>query len=145
MIDVLNQKTVVLTQPAAIIDDAAVTVAALDAAGVGFVTFEVLLGATDIALTVCKLTESDDDSSYSDVPGADFSVLPATLPSATDDNKVFAVQVNMLGRKRYLKMAVTVGNGSAGGFVAVLARLSRMQITPSTATDRGYGKELFAG
>lgn len=147
MIEALNQKLVVLTPPAAIVDNAAVTTATLDASDAGFVTIEVIFGATDIAVSAMKLRESDDSgmSGAADVPGADFSVLPATLPDADADNLAFAIQVNMLGRKRYLDLSLTVGDGSAGTYVVVLARLSRMQTTPSTASGRGYSQELFAG
>jgi len=147
MIEVLKQKTVVLTPPAAIVDNAAITTAILDAIDAGWVTFEAIFGAMDIAVSVMKLTESDDSgmSGATDVPLGDFSVSPATLPSATDDNNVFAVQVNMLGRKRYLDLSLTVGDGSAGTFVVVLARLSRLSTIPSTAAGRGYTQELFAG
>lgn len=147
MIPALNQKTVIVASPAAIVDNAPVTTSILDTLRVGWVTYEIILGATDIAIAALKLTESDDEamSGATDVPGADFSVSPATLPSATDDNTIVAIQVNMLGRKRYLDLTLTAGDGAAGTFVVVLARLSRMQTTPSTATDRGYGQELFAG
>jgi hypothetical protein len=148
MINALNEKVVVLTPPGAIVDNAAVTTASLDCLGVGWVTIEVYLGPTDIAVAALKLRESNDDGSsdaYADVPAADFSVSPATLPSATDDNHVFAIQVNMLGRKRYLDLTLTGGDGTAGAYFMVVARLSRMQTTPSTASDRGYTQELFAG
>lgn len=145
MIDALNQKVVFLTDPAAIVDNAAFTTTVLDCLGVEFVTIVVRLGALDIAPTVFKLRESDDDSTYSDVPLGDFSVLPATLPAATDDNKSYAVQVNMLGRKRYLDLSLTGGDGTAGTYAVAFAILSRMQTTPSTAADRGFEQELFAG
>jgi hypothetical protein len=147
MIEALNQETRVVTPPAAIIDNAAVTTAAVDCFGAGWVTFEVIFGAMDIAVAVMKLTESDDSgmSGAVDVALGDFSVLPATLPSATADNLIFAIQVNMLGRKRYLDLSLTAGDGSAGTYVTVLARLSRLQKTPSTAATRGYSQELFAG
>lgn len=147
MIDVLNQKIVGLTPPAVIVDNAAFTTATLDAVDAGWVTFIVYLGALDIAPAVFKLQESDDSgmSGATDVPGADFSVSPATIPAATDDNLFFAVQVNMLGRKRYLDLSLTGGDGSAGTYAVVLAILSRMQTTPSTAAGRGFSQELFAG
>lgn len=145
MIDVLNQKIVGVTPPAAIVDNAAFTTASVDARGAGFVTFIVYLGALDIAVAAMKLRESDDDSTYTDVPGADFSVSPATLPSATDDNKFYAVQVNMLGRKRYLDLSLTGGDGTVGTYATVFAILSRLATTPSTAAGRGFAQELIAG
>ncbi len=144
MIEALNQKTVIVTPPAAIVDNAAVTTSAVDCIDAGWVTFEIIFGAMDIAVSALKLRESDDDSTYSDVPGADFSV-DGTLPADDADNTIVAIQVNMLGRKRYLDLSFTAGNGAAGTYSVVLARLSRMQTTPSTAASRGYAQELFAG
>jgi len=148
MINVLNQKLVGVTPPAAIIDNAAAVTAAVDCLGARFVTFIVYLGALDIAVAVMKLRESNDDGSldaYADVPNADFSVLPATLPGASDDNHFFAIQVPMLGRKRYLDLSLTLGDGSAGTYVTVFAILSELETAPSTASDRGFTQELFAG
>lgn len=145
MIDALTQKIVGVTPPAAIVDNAAFVTASIDCSGVGWVTFIVYLGALDIGLVALKLRESDDDSAYSDVPGADFSVLPATLPSATDDLKFYAVQVPMLGRKKFLDLTMTGGDGTLGTFATVFALLSRIDTTPQKAADRGFAQELFAG
>jgi hypothetical protein len=148
MIPVLNQKILSVTPPAAIVDNAAFTTASVDCLGAGWVTFIVYLGALDIAVAAMKLRESDDDGvadAYADVPGGDFSVSPAVLPAADKDNNLYAVQVNMLGRKRYLDLSLTGGDGTAGTFATVFAILSRLQTTPSTASDRGFTQELFAG
>jgi hypothetical protein len=147
MIEALNQQIVGVTPPAAIVDNAAFTTATLDTLGASWVTFIVYLGALDIAVAAMKLRESDDSgmSGATDVPGADFSVSPATLPAATDDNKFYAVQVNMLGRKRYLDLSLTGGDGTVGTFATVFALLSRLQTTPSTAAGRGFAQELLAG
>lgn len=147
MINALNFKVVQLTPPGAIVDDAGFTTAILDTLGVGWVTFLVALGATDIALAAFKLQESDDSgmSGAADVPNGDFSVAPATLPGADDDDNLFAIHVNTLGRMRYLDLVLTAGDGSTGTYADVKAILSRMQTTPSTATDRGFTQELFAG
>jgi len=147
MIHALNQKIVGVTPPAAIVDNAAFTTATLDASEAGWVTFIVYLGALDIALAAFKLRESDDSgmSGATDVPGGDFSVSPATLPADTVDNSFYAIQVNMLGRKRYLDLSLTGGDGSAGTFATVFALLSRLETTPSTAAGRGFAQELIAG
>jgi hypothetical protein len=81
-----NVKTVGITPPAAIIDNAAATTASVDTKGFSKARIVVYLGALDIAVSAMKLRHSDDDSTYSDISGADFSVSPLTLPSATDDN-----------------------------------------------------------
>jgi len=146
MIEQLNLKFVSVTPPAAINDNTAYTTATIDTLGWDYVTFVVYFGAMDIAMAVLKLTESDDSgmSGAVDVSGGDFSVSPATLPSATDDNHFFAVSVNMNnGRKRYLDLSATAGDGSAGTYAAIFAILSRGKITPYTASDRGFTQQLI--
>jgi hypothetical protein len=145
MLQALTFKRKAVVVPAAIKNNASFTVIDIDAMSAGWVTFCVLLGALDIALTALKVQESDDDSTFTDVTGTDFSVSPATLPAATDDNNLFGVQVNMLGRKRYLRLVATMGNGVAGGFLVAWAELHRNQGQPETAADRGFTQELFAG
>ncbi len=147
MIDVLNMKIVPVIDPAAIKNNGAFTVIEVDASECGHVTFVVRLGATDIAMTALKLKESDTsgDSGATDVPNADFSVSPATLPSATDDNKFFAIQVPMLGRKRYLTLSAAAGNGSTGTFAYAFAILSDLANSAYQAAGRGFAQELFAG
>lgn len=144
MIKTQDIKFVSVTPPAAIIDNAAATTASVDTKGWSYCTFLVYLGALDIAVSVMKLRESDDDSTYADVTGADFSVSPLTLPSATDDNKMFAIFVNCAGaRKRYLDLSLTLGDGAAGTYVTVLAMLSRGGTSPSTATLRGLSQQAI--
>lgn len=132
--------------PAAIIDDAAATGIAIDCVGAASAEIMLHLGATDIALTVCKLTECDTSGgTYTDVTGGDrdgdldFDGSAMTLPSATDDNKTFVWQVNLIGKKRFLKLAVTVGDGTAGAFVTADYRLSDLSIAPETSTGFAGG------
>lgn len=137
-------KYVNVTPPAAIVDNAAFTTAAVDTKGYDEVAFLVALGALDIALTAFKVQESDaSGSGYADVSGADFSVSPLTLPAATDDNKLYLVTVNMVGRKRYLDLSLTGGDGAAGTYACVIAMLGRGQQIPATASARGLGQQAF--
>jgi len=147
MIDVMNMKIVEVIAPGAIKDNAAFTVVEIDTLGAGHVTIVFHFGAMDIAMAVLKLKESDTtaDGAATDVPGADFSVLPATLPSATDDNHFYAIQVPMLGRKRFLTLSATAGDGSAGTYGEAFAILSDLAAAPYTAADRGFTQELIAG
>lgn len=145
MIQSLKNKIVAITPPAAIVDNAAFTTAVIDTLGFRFITIVVLLGALDIALAALKLRESDasDMTGAVDVAGADFSVSPATLPAATDDNKLYAIHVNVIGRKRYLDLSMTGGDGAAGTFATAFAILSQAEAVPSSVTDRGYAQELI--
>lgn len=140
----LAQKALAVTNPGAIVDNAAFTTATIDTKGFAFVTIILLLGAMDIALAALKLRESDDSgmSGAVDVDGADFST-DATLPGATDDNKLYAIHVNLKGRKRYLDLSLTGGDGSAGTYAAALAILSDAEEAPSSAEGRGFAAELI--
>lgn len=145
MFNLQNCKFVNVTPPAAIVDNAAFTTAIVDTRGFREVLFLVTLGALDIAVAAMKLQESDDSgmSGAVDIAGADFSVLPLTLPSATDDNKLYGIFVDMRGRKRYLDLSLTGGDGATGTFATVLAVLSRAEETPNTAAERGLAQQAI--
>ena len=150
-----DTKMVVVTAPAAIVDDASLTTNVIDTRGYGECLVSVILGATDIALTACKLQEADAASdattltSGADVTGAiygtstDASGAVVALPTATDDGKIFTFRVKCGGsRKRYLKPVVTFGNGTSGGFATVIAMLSKASILPNSNTEKGIGGTL---
>lgn len=139
-----TSKVLNVTPPAAIVDNAAFTTAAVDTKGYRRCTFLVVLGALDIALAAFKLRESDDDGSadaYADVDGADFSV-DGVLPAATKDNKIYAIRVDLRGRERYLDLTLTGGDGTLGTYATVIAILENPEIIPTTAAGRGLEAEL---
>lgn len=147
-------KLVSITPPAARVDNAAFTTAAIDTQGFNKLRVVVYLGDTDIAMTQLKLTESDDSgmSGETDIVGCIYgtSTNPDTgttsaLPSATDDNKFFVFHVDLKGRKRYIDLKATAGDGSAGTFAAAFADLYEAIAVPSTAATRGAAANLFAG
>lgn len=149
MIQALTTKKVAVIQPAAIVDDAAWTCVAVDTKGWDYCVIDCILGATDIAMALLKLTESDDDSSYSDVPGTTYGTSvndtgsASTLPSSTDDNKLFGFAVDCRARKRYLKLAATGGDGAAGAYLAAIATLSRGEQGSLTAAQAGYSQRMI--
>jgi hypothetical protein len=135
------RKFVSVTPPAAIVDNAAFTTAAVDTKGWKQVTFIVFLGALDIAIASAKVRHSDssDMSNSSDLStgGTDF-----TLPIATDDNTVLQFNVDMRGRKRYVDLEITGGDGATGTFLSVIAELSRGETTPASAAGRGLSLDV---
>ena len=149
MIPTQITKTVSITPPGAIVDDTSYTTAAVDTKGWEYATIYVYLGATDIAMAALKVQESDDNSAYSDVTGLVYGTSTnsagstSTLPSATDDNKFFAFHVDLKGRKRYLDLVATAGNGAAGTYLTAWAVLSRGKEFPNSATERGLSQELM--
>lgn len=145
-----HDKFVMITAPGALVDAASLTTTAIDTAGYSYCRVLVVLGATDIDITALKVQESDDSgmSGAADVTGLvygtslDIAGSTSSLPSATDDDKCFAFEINLQGRKRYLDLVATVGNGSVGGYVTAFALLSRASDVPVTKTERGYGNIL---
>lgn len=145
-------KLVAITPPAAIVDNASYTTTAVDTFGFNKLKVTVFLGATDIAMTALKLQESDDSgmSGAADISGAVYgtSTNPDTgsasaLPSATDDNKFFVFYVDLKGRKRYIDLVATAGDGTAGTFMTAWAELSDALTVPSTAAGRGAAANLI--
>ena len=140
-----NLKAVNTTSPRVINDNTAYTTATLDTIGFDEALFIIQFGAMDIAVAALKLQESNDSgmSGATDITGADFSVSPATLPSATADDTLVAIHVKLGGvRKRYLDLSFTAGDGAAGTYASVLTLLSKAEAYPGNATDRGFGQLL---
>jgi hypothetical protein len=137
--------------PRAILNANSWTTVEIDTLGAAYLEVAVLLGATDIALTALKLGESDTTGgggSYTDITGAVFGTSTnsagstSSLPSATDDNKIFLFNIDLKGRKRFLSLTATIDSGSTGGFLAAMARLTRLETSPSTAARYGASQVL---
>lgn len=148
-----NQKIVLITPPGAIIDDAALTTAAVDCKGYRQCDIYVIIGATDIALAALSVSQSDDDSSYAALTNANFATglmpdgVAAVLPAAsgaTGDNTVHKVSIDLRGKKRYMDLQATGGNGSSGAYIMAFAILSRPEEMPNTMAERGLAQELVA-
>ena len=134
-----------VTPPAAIVDNAAYTTTEIDTNGFDYCVVVVYIGATDIAMAACKVQESDTSGSgFADVSGLDtdgdtnIAGGTATLPTATDDNKFILFEIDLRGRKRYLDLSITAGNGTAGTFATAFAVLCRGNTSPGNViADRG--------
>ena len=140
-----NVKVVNVTPPAAIVDNTDFSTTAIDTAGYGKLAVYFSLGATDIAMAALKLQESDDSgmSGAADITGLVYGASGApALPTADDDNKVFGFFVNLAGRKRYIDVVATAGNGSAGTYGSCLAVLYNGEGINS-ATERGLAANLI--
>lgn len=148
MIAPFDRKMVSVTPPAAIYDNASLTTASIDTKGWDYAVITVYLGAMDIAMAALKVQESDTDSSYGDITGAIYGTSnndtgsASTLPSATDDNSFVTFFIDLRGRKRYLDLVATCGDGAAGTFAAAWCELYRGQDAPRTAAEAGYGQRI---
>lgn len=151
MLTALHRKMVAITNPAAIVDNAAVTTATINTAGYRYLVINLLLGATDIAVASLKVQESDDSgmSGAADITGtimgtsANDTGSTSTVPSATDDNKFFQWCIDLRGRKQYIDLVLTGGDGTSGAFFCAWAELWRAEQTPLTATQAGISQRFL--
>jgi len=144
-------KYVSITPPAAIVDNASFTTAEIDTNGFNHMTVVVYLGATDIAMTALTITESDTTGSgHAAVTGlvwgtsTNIDGSTSALPSATDDNTFQIADIDLRGRKRFIDVTATMGDGTVGGFVTILGILSRASQTPKSMSDIGANEVLRA-
>lgn len=141
-----NVKFVNVCAPGAINDNADFTTNAIDTAGFGKLAVIFQLGATDIAMTALKLQQSDD-SGMSGAADISATVFGATgnpsLPSATDDNKMYAFHVSLQGKKRYIDLVATAGNGSLGTYGSAIAVLYNGNDFDPNATDQNVGAVVY--
>ena len=144
MIPALADKVIFVTPPGAKIDNTSPTTGEIDTLGFAYLRYIVGIGDLDIAVAAMKVTESDTaGSGHGDITGADFSVSPASLPGATDDNKLYAICINLKGRKRYIDLTLTGGDGSTGAYFTVIAELSKASSGPLTAAEQGFAQRLI--
>lgn len=142
-------KYVAITPPAAIVDDASFTTNEIDTAGWDYLEIIGLLGATDIAMVALAVTESDTSGSgHANVTGlvwgtsTNIDGTTSALPSATDDNTIQIAQIDLRGRKRYIDVTATGGNGTNGAYFTIIGRLSRGENTPTTVAQMGANEVL---
>lgn len=137
-----------LIPPQVIRDNTSWTGTEIDTRGYDYLTVIFHLGATDIAMAALKLQSGDVSGTLTDVTGANFASGTAidgtatALPSATDDNKVFAVQVDLRGQKRYWNVIATAGDGTAGTYLSAVAVLSRGGVNTGAVADIVDGKVI---
>lgn len=143
-----NWKFIGITPPAAIIDNASATTAEIDTKGFDKLRIFAYLGAMDIAMTALKVGEGDTSGSMTDITASVFGTATdiegatSALPSATDDNKAFCWEIDLKGRKRYLDVVATCGDGAAGTFIALFAFGLQNNACPVTKAGHGVGGML---
>lgn len=149
MNELQKTKFVNVTPPAAIKDNAAWTTAEIDTLGWDYLTLVVILGATDIAIAALTVTESDTSGSgHANVTGliwgtsTNIDGSTSALPSATDDNTIQVAEIDLRGRKRYIDITATAGDGTAGTYLCILGILSRGKEAPVSISERGCNEIL---
>lgn len=143
----LGSKYGILISPTAIVDNASWTTNEIDTAGYDYLKIHFILGANDIAIAALAVTESDTSASgHANVTGlvASGTTGDGRLPTATDDDNIFSFFVDLRGRKRYIDVTATNGDGTVGGYAAGMYELCRAKETPTTSSEQGLGGRFIA-
>ena len=133
-----------LVLPGARVNNASYTSNYVDTKGYQFAHVMIRLGATDIAMAALKLQHSDknDGTGLTDISGCDFSVAPATLPTSGNTNKAFTIDVDLRGKKRYLYLVATAGNGTLGTYLISECLLALGDVEPNTAALKNVAQAI---
>lgn len=149
-----DHKIVEVIAPAAIVDNAAFTTKVIDTLGFRYAEIYLHIGALDIAVAGLKVQESDVAASATALTGgtditesivgtaANDTGSTSSLPSATADNTFQKFEIDLRGRKRYLDLVFTGGDGAAGTFASAFAILSRGEKAPTSASDKGCAQVM---
>jgi hypothetical protein len=142
-------KVVSITPPAVISDNATLTTGEIDTRGWDHLDIFVYEGATDIAMAALSITESDTSGSgHANITGlvwgtsTNIDGTTSALPSATDDNLFQLGQIDLRGRKRYIDVTATTGDGAAGTYIAIFGILRRANVSPTSASEMGCNEVL---
>lgn len=152
MIAAQNTKAIQVLQPTAVAAETE-TAVEIDTLGFDYLNIYVICGALQAALTACKLSEGDTSGGvFTDIAAATVGNAAcldvegsAVALSALDDNDALAYQVNLIGRKRFIKFTsdTAAGGTSTHAVLAILSRRGEIEgdtnanyITASTGTAK---------
>lgn len=137
MIHSQNEK-VVASVPTAAVGATSTATLTIDTLGYDSASIAVMRAgnASTVFANVLKVSEGDTTSSYSDVTalvggGTGGFDIPAAS-SDTDTTNIVKIDVDCKAKGRYLKVTYTPGVSAT---VGIVARLSRAEVSPASATD----------
>lgn len=136
MLALQNVKFQKMIVPASI-SSATATEIECDTKGYDYLTVIVQLGDVPANMTVLKLQETDTSGSGE----ADFTGSAFTAPTAAGgDSDVLVAFIDLRKRKRYISIVATAGAGTT--FLSAIGILSRAEVSPTSATERGIDEQL---
>lgn len=135
-IDMQNAKIVPMLRP---IDatGATLTDVEVDTQGWDYLTVIVTIGNIAANMTTLKLQESDTTGASE----ADFTGSAFTAPTSSSDNTIVAAFIDLRKRKRFISTVATGGAGAT--LIAAVGILTRGEVTPTSATERGLTEQLI--
>lgn len=144
MIPIQETKLVILVRPQLKDNGAFANLASADLSGWGHARIYFIMGDTDIGVGsvtagAAPQLEEDDVSAFSSPTDITNAKLADAI-SATEDNKAFAIDLDLAKtHKRYVRpKAPTAGDGTVGANMTIIAILSKPEgNTPVTAAHQG--------
>jgi hypothetical protein len=108
-----------------------------------YVKFLVCLGtaAATNAPTALIVAEGDSTTAFDNIPALAGGTGFTVAGRGTTNPVSYALFVNGLGRKRYLRLSLTTGSAAAATIVATKTRLDEI---PSTAAGMGHVQAVIA-
>ncbi len=149
MIPAQDTKYIMMTPPVALVSDASLLTTEIDCKGWDYLQIVMSLGVCDGIFTALAVTESDSTgANHANVTGLVFATSTnidgdtSAFPTASADNTIYAFDIDLRGRKRFIDLTATIDATSSGDFATVLAILSRAEQSPTLATSRGCAEVL---
>lgn len=142
MIDVQNQKRVVLLAPQFKNNGAFLNNGYVDVSGWGHLRVEMIVGTTDVIIGSTDTShapklEADDDSGFGGVGDVEGAALSGVI-AADDGDKVFAIDVDLRkSHKRFYRVNAPTAGNVTGANLCIIATLSDPQIGPDSAAEQG--------
>jgi hypothetical protein len=138
-----------MTPPVALVTGGSILTTEIDTIGWDYLQVVMSLGVTDGIFTTLSITEADvSATSHTAVTGLVYDVSAnidgdtSSIPGISDSNNIFAFDIDLRGRKRFIDLTGTVDGTGSGAFASVIAILSRAEDTPVTMTQRGCNEVL---
>ncbi len=149
MIELQNVKKVAAIQPNDSVNAvAAAGVTSVDTLGFDYAVVDIMLGTVEVASTKLQVKQSDTSlnavawAASTDViadfnGGTTIAGGTAALPGNNSDNKIYSVEIDLRGKKRYLAVHYVGGTANTNAASAAIVTLGRAATAPTTAANKG--------
>lgn len=136
-IDMQNAKFALSLAPISV-NGTAATTTEIDTLGYDYLTMVVQAGSLGATMDELSITQSDTaGSGHATITGGTWTDPVGT----TDNNKIYAAFLDLRKFKRYIKLVADPG--AAATLLSSVAILTRAEVTPTSATERGLGEQLI--
>jgi hypothetical protein len=152
MIEAFGSKNVMVAAPIALVASGTLAVATVDTFGYEYARISVDFGVMDTVPATLKVQQSDASNMTGaiDVPGTVVGTdnndtgAASTLPTAGSAGKRFVFQIDLRGKKRYLKLILINSATGTTGVVEAWCTLDRPHESPGAVAAAGLLQRMVA-